>query len=110
MHEQLTLKLLESMQATNGYRLSYICTKFLFTLRCFMCLFVTICTNRGFVSGLVVDDCTQDEFRCLQRELDIMKRLQPHPNIIALLGCCTKSSVYQILTHRSFSYLVNKVK
>jgi len=50
------------------------------------------------VLGFVEDDFTQDEFRCLKKELEIMKRLQPHPNIIALLGCCSKTSTYSAST------------
>jgi len=51
----------------------------------------------------VEDDFTQDEYRCLQKELDIMKRLQPHPNITALLGCCTKTSKHYPVTSTAFS-------
>jgi hypothetical protein len=40
---------------------------------------------------MLKDNYSQDEYRCLQKELDIMKRLQPHPNVIGLLGCCTQS-------------------
>ena len=34
---------------------------------------------------------TPEERRSLLKELQVMMLLQPHPNVIALLGCCTTS-------------------
>ena len=55
----------------------------------------------GVCRWCVEDDFTADEYRCLQKELDIMKRLQPHPNITALLGCCTATSKFTSTASRS---------
>ncbi|ELU15290.1 hypothetical protein CAPTEDRAFT_104413 [Capitella teleta] len=38
---------------------------------------------------LLKDYYTPEEKRCLMKELRVMQTLQPHPNIISLLGCCS---------------------
>ena len=36
------------------------------------------------------DNASQEEKRDFLSELSIMKLLDPHPNIVTLLGCCTE--------------------
>ena len=40
----------------------------------------------------------QQERKSFIDELEFMKSLSPHPNIVGLVGCCTKSSEW-ILDH-----------
>ena len=44
---------------------------------------------------LLSEPHTQQERTTLLKELRVMKVLQPHPNIIHLLGCCTESGKTQ---------------
>jgi len=49
---------------------------------------------------MLKDDYNEEEHRALRRELKVMKSLQPHPNVIALMGCCTvREPVYIILEY-----------
>lgn len=44
----------------------------------------------------VKDGATSKEKQELLREMKIMQQLGPHPNVVALLGCCTEQGiVYQ---------------
>ena len=56
------------------------------------------------------DDHTEEERRSMQRELNLMKNLQPHPNIVTLLGHCTingmlnqiKKKILLVITSMAF--------
>ena len=39
----------------------------------------------------IPDHYTPEEKQALIKELEIMKMIQPHPNIVSLLGCCTQT-------------------
>lgn len=47
---------------------------------------------------LILDDYTSEERRAILRELKTMKSLQPHPNVVALMGCCTLTGTQNITT------------
>lgn len=40
------------------------------------------------------DNASQEEKRDFLSELSIMKLLDPHPNIVTLLGCCTEKGEF----------------
>ena len=43
-------------------------------------------------------NASESEKRDLLQELAIMKLLEPHPNVVRLLGCCTeKGSLSQVI-------------
>ena len=39
------------------------------------------------------DDATDVEFADLVSELEVMKKIGPHKNIINLIGCCTQNGM-----------------
>ena len=45
----------------------------------------------------------EKERKDLLQELEVMKSLEPHPNIVRLLGCCTKKG-----TNKFFFFLIIK--
>lgn len=49
--------------------------------------------NNPNIFSIVVERYTPEEKRALLKELGMLKVLQPHPNIISLLGCCTSSGM-----------------
>ena len=47
------------------------------------------------------ESATEKEKRDLMHELAVMKMLEPHPNVVRLLGCCTEKGE----NRRRFIYL-----
>lgn len=42
---------------------------------------------------------TEKEMKDLLMELNIMKKLEPHPNVVTLYGCCSSEPVYLVLEY-----------
>ena len=68
---------------TFGFSIFIVCLLFLF-ISVFISLFVFML--------LFTDSATHLDEEDLYAELNIMKKIKPHPNIINLLGYCTKPS------------------
>ena len=51
----------------------------------------TFHTNENYVS--IVETSSKSDLKDLLSELDLLKKLKPHPNVIRLLGCVTKDVV-----------------
>ena len=49
------------------------------------------CIKDRFLS--VIDNFSKSDLKDLLTELDLLKKLKPHPNVIQLLGCVTKNEV-----------------
>lgn len=48
-------------------------------------------TNESYIS--IVEKSSKSDLKDLLSELDLLKKLKPHPNVIRLLGCVTKDVV-----------------
>ena len=58
----------------------------------FSILYVSVCISVFVFMLLFSDSATHLDEEDLYAELNIMKKIKPHPNIINLLGYCTKPS------------------
>jgi len=54
----------------------------------------------------VTENSSKSDLRDLLSELDLLKKLKPHPNVIQLLGCFTKD-VIRYKGRKEFSEFVN---
>ncbi len=58
-----------------------------------------------------IENATKIEFSDFAKELEIMKNVGKHDNIISLLGCCTKSGpLYAIVEYAKFGNLRNYLR
>ena len=56
----------------------------------------------------VTENASNSDLRDLLSELDLLKKLKPHPNVIQLLGCFTKD-VIRCKGRKEFSEFVTVV-
>ena len=52
------------------------------------------CIRRLLIGNPVAENASESERKDLLSELELMKQLKPHPYVIKLLGCVTKSGKY----------------
>ena len=58
-------------------------------------------TTRTVVAVKMLKDChSDDEMTDLVSEMEVMKKIGKHINIINLLGCCTQDGKFEILLHK----------
>ena len=43
---------------------------------------------------IIEESASEKERKDLIQELGVMKMLDPHPNVVQLLGCCTEKGIY----------------
>jgi len=60
----------------------------------------------GFIVISFAENASNSDLRDLLSELDLLKKLKPHPNVIQLLGCFTKD-VIRCKGRKEFSEFVN---
>ena len=48
-----------------------------------------------------VETSTLEDRNFLERELKLLQLLQPHPNVVSLMGCCTAPPLYVIVEYAS---------
>ena len=51
--------------------------------------------SRLSIGNCVAENASESEKKNLLSELELMKQLKPHPYVIKLLGCVTKSGKYR---------------
>ncbi|UYV83936.1 hypothetical protein LAZ67_X000635 [Cordylochernes scorpioides] len=57
------------------------------------------------------ENATDKERRDLLSELDIMKTLEPHPNVVAMVGCCTdRAPVFVVMEFLALGTLQNYLR
>ena len=56
--------------------------------------FICDVIRRWLIENLVAENASESERKDLLSELELMKQLKPHPYVIKLLGCVTKSGKY----------------
>ena len=60
----------------------------------YVCDFMWNVIWRLLIENYVAENASESEKKNLLSELELMKQLKPHPNVIKLLGCVTKSGKY----------------
>ena len=55
--------------------------------------------RRLLIGNPVAENASESERKDLLSELELMKQLKPHPYVIKLLGCVTKSGKYWNVYH-----------
>ena len=55
--------------------------------------------RRWLIGNPVAENASESERKDLLSELELMKQLKPHPYVIKLLGCVTKSGKYWNVYH-----------
>ena len=54
-------------------------------------MFVILCEMWLSIGNYVAENASESDKNNLLSELELMKQLKPHPYVIKLLGCVTKS-------------------
>ena len=60
----------------------------------YVCDFMWNVIWRLLIENYVAENASESEKKNLLSELELMKQLKPHPYVIKLLGCVTKSGKY----------------
>ena len=55
-----------------------------------MIFYITVNITRAFFYTSFPENSSNSDLRDLLSELDLLKKLKPHPNVIQLKGCLTK--------------------
>ena len=58
-----------------------------------MIFYITVKITRVFLILFFPENSSNSDLRDLLSELDLLKKLKPHPNVIQLKGCLTKGVV-----------------
>ena len=67
-----------------------------------------LCVMAMFLIFFLVENAPVNDKKDLLSELDLMKKLRPHPHVIKLMGCVTKTGKIAkilVILHRLFSQI-----